>query len=143
VDLYGEPILSGCAAGDAELATLKARGNAAPMRGLAIIACVICAITALGLAFAAAMDVSMDGFPDGHITDYEKAADGPLTILAWVEAGFGLLFLGLAFSPIGTRARAVGLLVALIAFVLVAIVAQVGVPWYFGTHLGLDNGIGG
>jgi hypothetical protein len=29
------------------------------------------------------------------------------------------------------------------ALVLVAITAQVGVPWYFGTHLGLDNGIGG
>jgi hypothetical protein len=81
------------------------------------------------------------GFPDGHVTDYEKAIEAPLTILAWVEAGFGVLFLALAFSPI--RARAVGLLVTLIAFVLVAIVARFGVPWYFGTHLGLDNGIGG
>jgi hypothetical protein len=35
------------------------------------------------------------------------------------------------------------LLIALIAFVLVAMVAQVGAPGYFGTHLGLDNGIGG
>ena len=78
-----------------------------------------------------------------RFTDCERAVDAPLTILAWVEAGFGLLFLALAFTPIGTRARAVGLLVALIAFVLVAMVAQVGVPWYFGTHLGLDNGIGG
>ena len=60
-----------------------------------------------------------------------------------MEAGFGLLFLALAFTPIGTRVRAVGLLVALIAFDLVAMVAQVGVRWYFGTHLGLDNGIGG
>jgi hypothetical protein len=66
-----------------------------------------------------------------------------LAIIAWVAAGFGLLFLALAFSPIGAGARTVGLLVALSAFVLVAIVAQVGVPWYFGTHLGLDNGIGG
>jgi hypothetical protein len=51
-----------------------------------------------------------------------------------------LLFLALAFSPIKARRRAAGLLVALIAFVLVG---QVGVPWYFGTHLDLDNGIGG
>jgi hypothetical protein len=87
------------------------------------------------------MDVSMAGFPDGHVTDYEKAVDAPLTILAWMAAGFSFLFLVLAFSPIGARARTVGLLVALI--VLVGIVAQVGVPWYFGTHLGLDNGIGG
>ena len=122
---------------------MKARGNAAPMRALAIIACLVCAIAALGLAFTTSMDVSMAGFPDGHVTDYEKAVDAPLMILAWMAAGFSFLFLVLAFSPIGARARTVGLLVALIAFVLVGIVAQVGVPWYFGTHLGLDNGIGG
>ena len=106
-------------------------------------ACVVAAIAALGLAFTTLMEVSMYGFPDGHITDYEKAVDAPLTILAWVEAGFGLLFLALAFPRIGARARAVGLLIALIAFALAAMVAQVGVPWYFGTHLGRDNGIGG
>jgi hypothetical protein len=113
------------------------------MRAGAIIVCLVGAIAALGLAFTTLMEVSMYGFPDGHVTDYEKAVDAPLTILAWVEAGFGLLFLALALTPIGTRARAVGLLVVLIGFVLVAMVAQVGVPWYFGTHLGLDNGIGG
>jgi hypothetical protein len=89
------------------------------------------------------MDLSMQGFPDGHVTDYGKAIDTPLTLLAWMEAAFGLLFLALALSPIGARARAAGLLFGVIAFVLVATVAQVGVPWYFGTHLGLDNGIGG
>ena len=122
---------------------MKARGNAAPLRALAIIACLVCAGAALGLAFTTSMDVSMAGFPDGHVTDYEKAVDAPLTILALMAVGFSFLFLVLAFSPIGARARTVGLLVALIAFVLVGIVAQVGVPWYFGTHLGLDNGIGG
>ena len=114
-----------------------------PMRALAIIACVVGAIAVLGLAFMTSIEVSMYGFPDGHITEYEKAVDGPLTIIAWVEAGFGVLLLALAFTPIGTRARAIGLLGALIAFVLVAMVAQVGTPWYFGTHLGLDSAIGG
>jgi hypothetical protein len=50
------------------------------------------------------------------------------------------VFLALAFVPIGTRARAIGSLVAL---VVVAIVQWIGIPWYFITHLGLDNGIGG
>jgi hypothetical protein len=122
---------------------LKVHRNAAPIRALAIAACVVCAIAAVWLGFTTLIGVSLDGFPDGHITDYEKAADAPLTILGWVESGFALLFLALAFSPIGTRARTVGLLVALIVFVLVAVIAQAGVPWYFGTHLGLDNGIGG
>ena len=113
------------------------------MRAVPLVACVVCALVALGLAFTTFMEVSMAGFPDGHVTDYEKAVDTPLTILAWVEATFGVLFLALACTPIGTRMRGVGLVVALVVFVLVAIVAHVGVPWYFGTHLDLDNGIGG
>jgi hypothetical protein len=36
-----------------------------------------------------------------------------------------------------------GMLVALTAIVFAVAVARVGVPWYFGTHLGLDNGVCG
>jgi hypothetical protein len=61
----------------------------------------------------------------------------------WVELGFVPLFVVLAFSPIGTRGRGVGLLASLTALILVVVVQLVGVPWYFGSHLGLDNGIGG
>jgi hypothetical protein len=50
----------------------KARESAAPTRGLAIVACTVCAIAALTLAFTTFMDVSMDGFPDGHVTDMGK-----------------------------------------------------------------------
>lgn len=113
------------------------------MRAFVITACVICAIAAFGLALWTYMDVSMFGFPDGYVTDYQKAADTPLTIITWAAAGFGLVFLALAFMPIGSRTRLIGWLAALLAFVLVAAAAQVGVPWYFGIHLGLDNGIGG
>src|SRR4051794_9802615 len=49
------------------VAALKARGNTVPMRGLAMIACVVGAIAALGLAFSTLMEVSMYGFPDGHV----------------------------------------------------------------------------
>jgi hypothetical protein len=49
----------------------------------------------------------------------------------WVEVAFAPLFLILAFSPIGTPARGVGLLAALIASALVAVVQLVGLPWYF------------
>jgi len=41
-----------------------------------------------------------------HPCRSEKAVDAPLTSLASVEAGFGLLVLALAVTPIGTRARA-------------------------------------
>jgi hypothetical protein len=88
-------------------------------------------------------DIYLTGFPDSHLTDYDKAADAPKRILVWVEWGIVLLFLVLAVLPIGARRRAVGWLVALAALVLIAIVQWVGIPWYFMTHLGLDNGIGG
>jgi uncharacterized membrane protein required for colicin V production len=113
------------------------------MPGVARIASVVSAIAALWLAFLAYSDVALAGFPDGHVTDYDKAADPPLQILSYLEAVFGFLFLILAFSPIKARRRAMGLLVGLIALVFVAVTSRVGVPWYFGTHLGLDNGIGG
>jgi cell division protein FtsW (lipid II flippase) len=119
------------------------RSSAAPTNALAIIACVVCAVAALGLVYVASMDIYLTGFPDSHLTDYDKAAEAPKRILVWVEWGFVLLFLVLAVLPIGPRRRAVGWLVALAALVLIAIVQWVGIPWYFITHLGLDNGIGG
>ena len=66
------------------------------MRSLMLIACVICAVAALGLALVTGMDVSMFGFPDGYVTDYQKAAGPPLRVITWVAAGLGLLFLALA-----------------------------------------------
>ena len=61
----------------------------------------------------------------------------------WVELGFVAAFLVLGFFRLSARARAIGLLAALAVFALVVMVQLVGVPWYFGSHLGLDNGIGG
>jgi hypothetical protein len=77
------------------------------------------AVAALSLTLLAQWDLYLTGFPDGHLTDYDKAVDAPKRILMWVEFSFTPLFLVLAFSPIGTRARAVGLLAALTALVLV------------------------
>ncbi|SPM29977.1 hypothetical protein [Mycobacterium terramassiliense] len=106
-------------------------------------ACVVCAVAALGLVSVASADLYLTGFPDSHFTDYDKAADTPKRILIWVEVAFVLAFLTLAFAPIGTRARAIGSLAAVVALALVALVQWIGIPWYFITHLGLDNGIGG
>jgi hypothetical protein len=113
------------------------------MRTLPIVVCTVGIVAALWFALQAAGDLALTGFPDSHFTDYDKAVEVPKRILMWAESGFVPLFLLLAFSPIGTRARAVGPVVALIALGLVVVVQLVGVPWYFGTHLGLDNGIGG
>ncbi len=113
------------------------------VRALAIVACLVGAVAALLLTYLAFGGLYLTGFPDGHLTDYDKAAATPKRILAWAEFGCAALFLTFAFAPIGTRRRASGLFVALLALVLVVGVQLIGVPWYFGSHLGLDNGIGG
>ena len=113
------------------------------MKVFARVACVMIAIAALFVSYLAAGDLYLTGFPDGHLTDYDKAVDAPKHILMWVELGFVAIFLVLAFVRFGARARAVGLLGAVTVFVFVVVVQLVGVPWYFGSHLGLDNGIGG
>jgi hypothetical protein len=110
---------------------------------LAKVACVVGAAAALLLGYLAFGDLYLTGFPDGHLTDYDNAAASTKRILAWLEFGFVPLFLTLAFAPIGTRVRAAGLFTALFALVLVVGIQLIGVPWYFETHLGLDNGIGG
>src|ERR1700678_2868246 len=113
------------------------------MRAFPTVACLITAAAALGLHVLASWDLWLTGFPDSHLTDYDKAVDAPKRILMWADLGFAPLFLVLAFSPIGPRVRGIGFLAALSALILVVLVQRVGVPWYFGTHLGLDNGIGG
>ncbi|HEY2087767.1 MAG TPA: hypothetical protein VGH54_17330 [Mycobacterium sp.] len=113
------------------------------MKVLATVACIVGAVAALVFAFQAAGDLYLTGFPDSHFTDYDKAVEVPKRILMWAEFGFVPLFLLLAVPRIGTRARAAGPVVALIALGLVMVVQLGGVPWYFDTHLGLDHGIGG
>ena len=105
--------------------------------------CVAGAVLAAVLALSAASALSMTGFPDGHLTDYDKAVDVPKHGLMWVEIGFVVVFLVLALLPIGARARTIAGVGVLVALVSVAAIHWLGVPWYFGTHLRLDNGIGG
>lgn len=114
------------------------------MRMTSTTTALLCVVVALALALALTYsDVSLAGFPDGHVTDYGKAVDTPLRIVTWVALGLAVLAVGLAFSPIGPRVRVIGLFAVLAAVAVVAFIAFVGVPWYFGTRLGLDNGIGG
>jgi hypothetical protein len=113
------------------------------MRVLPIVACTVGVVAALWFALQAAGDLYLTGFPDSHFTDYDKAVEVPKRILMWAEFGFVPLFLLLAVPRIGARTRVAGLVVGLLALGLVVLVQLVGVPWYFGTHLGLDNGIGG
>ena len=107
------------------------------------ILCVVAAVVAAGFALAAVSDLAFTGFPDSHLTDYAKAVDVPKQVLLWVEIALMVLFAVLAALPISARTRVVAAVGALVALAAVAAIHWIGIPWYFGTHLGLDNGIGG
>ena len=113
------------------------------MKAAATVACVVGVLAALWFAWQAAMDLALTGFPDSHFTDYDKAAERPKSMLMWTEFVFVPVFLVLGVPRIRARTGVVGPLLALAALGAVVAVQLVGVPWYFGTHLGLDNGIGG
>jgi hypothetical protein len=46
---------------------------------------VVAAIVALFISYLAAGDLYLTGFPDGHLTDYDKAVDAPKRILMCVD----------------------------------------------------------
>ncbi len=114
----------------------------APPVGARIL-CAVCAVVVLGLALFMASDLYTIGFPDGHLTDYDKASLNPKQVLERVQFAFAALFVLLALVPIGARARLIACLLTLGVSMLLALAYWAGLPWYFGTHLGLDNGIGG
>ncbi len=113
------------------------------MKIVATVACVMGVVVALWFGLQAVGDLALTGFPDSHFTDYDKAVELPKRILMWTEFGFVPLFLLLAVPRISARTRRLGPFVALAALGVVIVVQLVGVPWYFGNHLALDNGIGG
>jgi hypothetical protein len=107
------------------------------------ILCAVGALVALVLAFFMSSDLYMIGFPDGHLTDYDKASLTSKQVLERAQFGFSALFVLMALVPIGARARLVACLVTLGGSIMLAVTYWAGVPWYFLTHLGLDNGVGG
>ncbi|WP_431231229.1 hypothetical protein ACQ856_16515 [Mycolicibacterium psychrotolerans] len=113
-------------------------------RGIALrVVCALSAVAAFLLAVMAANDLYFAGFPDSHLTDYDRAAETPKRVLMWAQWGFVLLFLVLALAPITSKVRTIGLFAGLVALGGVGVAQWIGIPWYFITHLGLDGGAGG
>ena len=74
--------------------------------------CGLCAVFALGLVLDVASGLYLTGFPDGHLTDYDKAVDRPEHLLLWAQAGFGLLFVALTLIPMRNRTRTIAAVLA-------------------------------
>ena len=109
------------------------------MKVVAPVVCTVGVLVALWFGLQAAWDLALTGFPDRHYTDYERAVELPKRVLMWAEFGFVAVFVVLASRRFGPRTA----MLALAALAVVIAVQLFGLPWYFGTHLGLDNGVGG
>ena len=101
------------------------------------------ALVAFWLFIFGQQEIAFFGFPDSHVTDFQKAIKGPLNILLWTECAFGLYFLCLALAGNKLKPRGLQFIAVVIAFIAVVIVATLVLPWFFGVYLQLDNGIGG
>ena len=100
-------------------------------------------LTLPALAYAAftLQEVSSFGFPDGYVTAFQRAVTTPLTLLSWgiVFLSFLLLFSCFFRGKISTPVVPL-LVLALVAALFTTLFA---VPWFYGSYLGLDNGMGG
>lgn len=93
------------------------------------------------LTLARLTEQSMAGFPDGYLTDYDRATKSPYEYLCFASLLFCLYFAYLAIF----RTRKTGLQLGwgIAAYVLTIVLPAVLLKHYFLDWLHLDNGIGG
>lgn len=107
------------------------------------IASIVLALASLALSLLGLLELMRAGFPDGHLTEYERATSSLKTILFWIYLAHGLYFFRLAIPGLMLRTKVVRFLITLAALILLIAFTEVAVPWYFVDYLGLNNGRGG
>lgn len=88
-------------------------------------------------------ELSSLGFPDGHLTEYERASRLPWAVLLGAGLLLGLYCLRLAIANPGMKARLIRIICVVLSLIVLLAVAELLMPWYFLAHLGLDDGRGG
>ncbi len=117
------------------------RGGA-DKRGVPIVRCAIMAAISLAVAGALLLVISESGFPDGHLTEYQRWALPLQKAAAGGLAGLGVGFIGLAL----VRSEAAALRRIYLAAVVGAWAVVGGVlalPWIGQDLLQLEDGQGG
>ena len=84
---------------------------------------------------------SMAGFPDGYLTDYDRATKTPYEYLCFASLLFCLYFAYLTFVRTSKTGLRLGW--GILAYVLTIVLPAVLLKHYFLDWLHLDNGIGG
>lgn len=108
--------------------------------GFRILSALVCA-GLLVITLVCQWENGMAGFPDGHLTDYDKAVHTPYHWLCVASLFFCLYFAWLAI--VKSRKTGLRLALGLVAYLLLIVVPAVALNYYFLHWLQLDNGIGG
>lgn len=58
------------------------------------------ALFILLFVFLVFYEMSMAGFPDGHITEYDRAMQVPLTIFNWISIAFSIFFIYISIRSV-------------------------------------------
>ena len=87
--------------------------------------------------------LSMFGYPDGHLTEFERAVFIPLKSVTVLHAVFALYFLFLYFKSISHRLSRKMVMRSGFIYMLLVCFTFGAIPWYFGRFLRLDQGGGG
>jgi hypothetical protein len=87
-------------------------------------------------------DIDMAGFPDGAITDYEKAVKVPFTILSFVGIGAGIYFFFLAIF-IRRKHLLATIIVSFVLYCLIVPGTWSGIEYYLKNFTDINYGQGG
>jgi hypothetical protein len=85
-------------------------------------------------------EIQMAGFPDGHITDYERSIKVSFMLYNGLNICFSLILICIGFS---SRTRNMKLAFIMMIHLVVASIAIFGIIYYYKYYLELDYGIGG
>ena len=106
-----------------------------------VLATLVGCLTA-SIGFFWLMDISLAGFPDGAVTDYEKVVEGPFTILSLTSVVVSLYFFYLAIVA-ARRQTFVDLFVAFILYLVVVPGTHYGIEYYLKNFTDINYGQGG
>lgn len=97
-------------------------------------------VVILLIIVVAYLTIQYAGFPDGHVTDYEKAIKIPLILCNLINAITGIFLFRQSFSK---NVKLMTICIAIVIHVIFLLAYTYGLDWYFKVYLGLDYGQGG
>jgi hypothetical protein len=122
----------------AEAAVAHRQPKAFAARILATLAGILTIIVGFGVLF----EVSMAGFPDGAVTEYDRVVQTPLTILGVLSICTGPYFFYLAIFTKGKHLLAT-LVISIILYCVLVPGTLFGMDYYIKNFTNIDYGQGG